>query len=218
MKKNKTIAYMLAAALLVGGTFAGTKALFTDSIKAVGELKISTGDVDIEITDTPTIPYGNEWRLYRNGNELKEGTNIIDPLGKDGFAPGNDSNTVDTAPETPFANNLKPGDILEKIVEVKNIGTLNAKLHLDSTKVSEKLGDLKDFINVEASNSNIEYPKGANGILEPGKIATVKLRLTVNTEQEYAHDKKGINSDEQEDAIVDLTDAWVLRATQTIRE
>ena len=30
MKKNKTIAYMLAATLLVGGTFLGTKALFTD--------------------------------------------------------------------------------------------------------------------------------------------------------------------------------------------
>ena len=28
MKKNKTIAYMLAATLLVGGTFVGTKAWF----------------------------------------------------------------------------------------------------------------------------------------------------------------------------------------------
>ena len=68
MKKNKTIAYMLAAALLVGGTFVGTKALFTDKIETAGELQISTGDVNIEIIEP------SKWALIRNGNELKEGT------------------------------------------------------------------------------------------------------------------------------------------------
>ncbi len=41
MKKNKTIAYMMAAMLLVGGTFVGTKALFTDQVDATGEISIS---------------------------------------------------------------------------------------------------------------------------------------------------------------------------------
>ncbi|MCI9259107.1 MULTISPECIES: hypothetical protein [Romboutsia] len=210
MKKNKTIAYMLAAALLVGGTFVGTKALFTDKIETAGELQISTGDVNIEIIEP------SKWALIRNGNELKEGTNIMDPQGNDGFAPGNDSNTVDTAPETPFANNLKPGDQLRKVVTIKNIGTLNAKLSLDSSKVSEKLGNLKDFITATATSFN---DANEDGILEPGELASIYLTLTVNQEQEYVHDKTtGVNSDTQEDTIVDLTDAWVLTATQTTRE
>lgn len=219
MKKNKTIAYMLAATLLVGGTFVGTKALFTDRVDTVGELKISTGDVDIEVTAD------SQWELSRNGSELKEGTNIEDQLGttdellKSDFAPSNDSNNKDTVPtdsegnQTPFANNLKPGDKLEKIVRVKNVGTLNARLSLDSNNVSEKLGDLKDFIKVE--ESDFEYPKGDNGILKPGRSATIVLKLTVDQEKEYVHDKESVNSDRQEDAIVDLTNAWVLTATQT---
>ena len=48
MKKKKVAALALAASLLVGGTFIGTKALFTDSIENVGEISISTGDLDIE--------------------------------------------------------------------------------------------------------------------------------------------------------------------------
>ncbi len=217
MKKNKTIAYMLAAGLLVGGTFVGTKALFTDNINTVGELKISTGDVDIEVLGT------SKWELLRNGSELKEGTNIKDQLGKDGFAPESDNNKQDVVPtdnngkETPFANNLKPGDKLRKIVEVKNVGTLDAKLSLDSTGVSEKLGELKDFITVEESSI---VDASGNGILEPGEIAT--FTLTLNANQESVHNTSSTgsvkdNNDKQEDAIVDLTNAWVLTATQTTR-
>ena len=68
MKKNKTVAYALAATLLVGGTFLGTKALFTDKVDTVGELSISTGDVDIvaEVTQ--------DWTLDRNGYEPNTGT------------------------------------------------------------------------------------------------------------------------------------------------
>ena len=212
MKKNKTIAYMLAAGLLVGGTFVGTKALFTDNINTVGELKISTGDVDIEVLGT------SKWELLRNGSELKEGTNIKDQLGKDGFAPESDNNKQDVVPtdnngkETPFANNLKPGDKLRKIVEVKNVGTLDAKLSLDSTGVSEKLGELKDFITVEESSI---VDASGNGILEPGEIAT--FTLTLNANQESVHNTSSTgsvkdNNDKQEDAIVDLTNAWVLTA------
>lgn len=212
MKKNKTIAYMLAATLLVGGTFLGTKALFTDNINTVGELKISTGDVDIEILEE-----NSKWTLLRNGEELKEGTNIEDQFGKDGFAPEHDTNKIDEVPETPFANNLKPGDVLRKIVVVKNMGTLNAKLLLDSTKVEEKLGNLSDFIT--ATETEIVDANG-NGILEPGEIATVTLILTA--EQDSAHNTSSTgevkdNNNAQEDAIVDLTNAWELTATQTTR-
>ena len=74
MKKNKTVAYMLAATLLVGGTFLGTKALFTDEVTAAGEISISTGDVDLEVTkDTG-------WTLTRNGEEDNIGGAEFDNL------------------------------------------------------------------------------------------------------------------------------------------
>lgn len=210
MKKNKTIAYMLAAALLVGGTFVGTKALFTDKIETAGELQISTGDVNIKVNET------SEWALIRNGSELKEGTNIMDTQGKDGFAPDEGygiTNNRDIVPEAPFANNLKPGDELRKVVTIKNIGTLNAKISLDSSKVSEKLGSLKDFITAKETSFN---DANGNGILEPGEVGSIWLTLTAD--QESVHNKTGVNNDTQEDTIVDLTNAWVLTATQTTRE
>ena len=209
MKKNKTIAYMLAAALLVGGTFVGTKALFTDKIETAGELQISTGDVNIKVSET------SGWILTRNGSELNEGTNI-ENNGIDGFAPDKGygiTNNKDTVPETPFANNLKPGDVLKKVVTIKNIGTLNAKLSLDSSKVSEKLGSLNDFITATETNFN---DANENGILEPGEYGSIILTLTAD--QESVHNITGVNNDTQEDTIVDLTNAWVLTATQTTRE
>lgn len=215
MKKNKTIAYMLAAALLVGGTFVGTKALFTDKIETAGELQISTGDVNIKVMEP------SEWRLERNGSELNDGTSIINN-GIDGFAPHEGSGITNkkdiplkdsNGNEIPFANNLKPGDKLKKVVTIKNIGTLNAKISLDSSKVSEKLGNLKDFITATETSFN---DANGNGILEPGEVGSIWLTLTAD--QESVHNITGVNNDLQEDAVVDLTNAWVLTATQTTRE
>ena len=52
MRKNKTVAYMLAATLLVGGTFAGTKALFSDTETSNNPLILTAGKVDISVDDT----------------------------------------------------------------------------------------------------------------------------------------------------------------------
>ncbi|MEG1285055.1 MAG: hypothetical protein RSD22_04905 [Romboutsia sp.] len=71
MKKNKTIAYMLAATLLVGGTFAGTKALFTDKVDIANKLVITTGIVDIEIKED------TEW--FKNGDKLSKDFSTLVP-------------------------------------------------------------------------------------------------------------------------------------------
>lgn len=68
MKKNKTIAYALAAILLVGGTFAGTKAWFTDKEVVDNTLNITTGTLDLDVTD-------KGW--YRNGNETEDFTKLV---------------------------------------------------------------------------------------------------------------------------------------------
>ena len=63
MKKNKTIAYMLAATLLVGGTFVGTKAWFTDTKTSHSDLIITTGNLGIDIIDY------EEWFSANKDNE-----------------------------------------------------------------------------------------------------------------------------------------------------
>lgn len=68
MKKNKTIAYALAATLLVGGTFVGTKALFTDKAEAYNDLVITMGKLDINVQE-------GEWIIENDNTEASNLTN-----------------------------------------------------------------------------------------------------------------------------------------------
>lgn len=62
MKKNKTIAYALAATLLVGGTFAGTKAWFTDKEEAYNDLVITMGNLNVDVDE-------GEWSTLNDNTE-----------------------------------------------------------------------------------------------------------------------------------------------------
>lgn len=214
MKKNKTIAYMLAATLLVGGTFVGTKALFTDVEQVAGELSISTGDVNI-FADTDV-----KWKLDRNGNEHADGSKGIEgEVGTNEGILGDGGDSFET--ENPLANNLKPGDILTKEITVKNNGTLKAKISVtESEDLKEELKGLQGLIIAESS---IIYTDN-DEILLPGETAKLKLTLTVGGVQEdHKHSPSkttdtvdgSYNTDGIEDYKVDLNGAWVLSATQT---
>ena len=98
MKKNKTIAYMLAATLLVGGTFVGTKALFTDSATAKTDLVITMGEIGIEVNEDAT------WKIKEQNGEVEE---VVE--GKE-------------------FTNLKTGDKLVKEITITNTGNLHRKL------------------------------------------------------------------------------------------
>ncbi|MDU4935801.1 MAG: hypothetical protein E6X43_10855 [Peptostreptococcaceae bacterium] len=116
MKKNKTIAYMMAAMLLVGGTFVGTKALFTDQVDATGEISISTGDVDIEVVNDA------KWEIDRQGS--------------------GDENIGSLPGELADFDNLKYGDTLTKTIEIENKGTLKAVVSLNENhEVTKRLPD-----------------------------------------------------------------------------
>lgn len=197
MKKNKTIAYMMAATLLVGGTFLGTKALFTDSIENVGEISISTGDLDIQAEDT-------NWVLNRNGSEHKDGTMNVDDL------EGNDEGELlsnDITRTKSFANNLKPGDKLTKTVKVTNKGTLVVgNLSVTKNEDNINLGHLEGLITV----SEGELGKTS---LKPGESTDLTLEIVVENKGGQ-HNKEGYNTDDIEDATITLKDAWTLNATQ----
>lgn len=225
MKKNKTIAYMLATTLLVGGTFLGTKALFTDNINDIGELRISTGDVDIEVVSD------NKWELYRNGAEYSEGTNIDmkynegDEQDINGYAPTNDLKEIQSSN---FANNLKPGDELTKTVVVKNVGTLIAEVDFKQDDMSAKLGNLKGLVIASETLKQGEdvINKGENGLyevtLKPGEEMEIELQLTVDSNGKGAHDTASVkpvgeqsyNTNSIENEVINLTNAWILDATQ----
>lgn len=81
MKKNKVISLLLAGSLLVGGTFLGTKALFSDTKTVSNPLVLTTGKVDINVQ-------ADEWNHYRNGNyvdSLKYGTEFTNVQPGDSF-------------------------------------------------------------------------------------------------------------------------------------
>ena len=107
MKKNKTIGFMMAAVLLVGGTFMGTKALFTDKATASNDLVITMGNLDINTKEEP-------WEVTTStdtGTEVtKEASKITD---------------------------AKPGDRFLKKVTIKNDGSLNQKLDIKRTGDSD---------------------------------------------------------------------------------
>lgn len=190
MKKNKTVAYMLAATLLVGGTFLGTKAMFTDKVDVAGEVSISTGDVDIAVAED------NEWILKSNGaDENKNGEADFD--------------------------NLKTGDILTKEVVLKNNGTLKAIVNLEKNEdmISqlpegfEYTAKLMEEISGDSESVPVYRPVGKDHVMKPGETVLVKLNLKVTGGGQ--HNQSGsLNSDKQEQQIIDLENSYILDATQ----
>lgn len=190
MKKNKTVAYMLAATLLVGGTFLGTKALFTDKVDVAGEISISTGDVDIAIEKD----YG--WSLHSNGADDNKN-------GKADF------------------DNLKTGDTLTKTVMLKNNGTLNAVVNLEKNKDMipqlpegfEYTATLVREVSGDPDSVPVYRPLGKDYVMKPGETAHVLLKLKVVGGGQH-NQSDSLNSDEQEQQIIDLESSYILNATQ----
>lgn len=133
MKKNKTIAYMLAAALLVGGTFVGTKAYFTDSVESKTNLILSMGDVDVSAEDT-------EWKYETTVHGKKEAT-AFRLLNSDSFM------------------NVKPGDKFVKEVIIKNSSNIDTDLVIEGgdikagTKLAEAIND--GFIKITDNREDV---------------------------------------------------------------
>ena len=127
MKKNKTIAYALAATLLVGGTFAGTKAWFSDKVETDNGIKITMGTLDLELKENGATQEGvNEgWKLIRDEKV------ISDKLGSKKES-REESKNGDIKKEH---INIRPGDYFEREFTVKNTGSLDQIVKIDSNLV-----------------------------------------------------------------------------------
>ena len=114
MKKNKTIAYMLAATLLVGGTFVGTKAWFTASGTVDSGLVVTTGSMGLSVTEE------DNWTIVTPDGDRTEITN---QGAKNNF------------------KNVKPGDDFEKQVTITNTGSLNQVLTVTGGNINNNLNE-----------------------------------------------------------------------------
>ena len=185
MNKKRIISYVMAAALLVGGTFAGTKALFTDVVDAAGEISISTGDVDLK--EEVVKP----WTLVRNGDEINmssDGTKAI-------------------------FDNLKTGDIITKEVLVKNVGTLDALVEFDGNE--EVLKNLPEGIEYTAVATMKQGGVLGHAPIPMKPSNVVKIQLEIKVTGGGKHNEEGsLNSDDQERTKIDLRNSYILKATQ----
>ncbi|MGL6106958.1 hypothetical protein [Romboutsia sp.] len=169
MKKNKTIAFVMAAGLLVGGTFVGTKALFTDKGTRTGDLVINTGSLKLQVSE-------------------REGWMVKTPGGK--------TETIVAGNE--LISNAKPGDKFLRAIEVKNIGTLTQKLSIEGGDDQNLKDWLKINVTKDDIQNRTLVPNEGVGFLievevleamENGEqsktfdLNTLMSEITINAEQ-----------------------------------
>lgn len=175
MKKNKTIAYMLAATLLVGGTFVGTKAWFSDQVTTDNGITITMGTLDLELKETE----GNNI----NGEKVKGWTLVRGEL-------DNESTTGRTARNGEVDNTfaeIRPGDYFEREFTVTNTGSLDQLVevkggHIEDTTIYDNLFTLTIDKGNEA-DKNDEIITEGEFRLNAGESRTIKLELKPNAER-----------------------------------
>lgn len=124
MRKNKTIAYALAATLLVGGTFLGTKALFTDSDTATNDLVITMGEIGIDVNEDA------KWIVKDQNGEVRE------------VAEGKEF------------THLKTGDTLVKNITITNTGDLHRKITVEQEGMAPVLPSGVEFVDSSLTEVN----------------------------------------------------------------
>ena len=162
MKKNKTIAYLMAATLLVGGAFVGTKAWFSDQVTTDNGITITMGTLDLELKENGAEEEGQNqgWKLVRDG---KEESNV------EGSKNGNISKVH---------TNIRPGDVFERTITVTNVGSL------DQTVKVEHVGKGYDegFFALTTKGPDLTLIKNGEFTLNKGESKEITLRLSTTPE------------------------------------
>ncbi|MGL4570490.1 MAG: hypothetical protein ACRCVJ_05460 [Clostridium sp.] len=164
MKKNKIVAFAMAGALLVGGTFAGTKAWLSDKATEKSDLVITTGNIDVETT------VRDEWTP--GYLEYKEGAGIVAIR---------DNTTEAESDGNGGFKNVRPGDKFFKTIEIRNTGTLTQKLNVSGGEDKYKNDSFRITTTAkqDIGNSTILKPGMGNGFF----IEVEVLEQTENGKQ-----------------------------------
>lgn len=190
MNKKKTIAYMMAATLLVGGTFVGTKAWFSDKVDTDNGIKITMGTLDLELKENGAEGENQNkgWKLIRDEQVISEA------LGTKKESNENSKNG-DIKKEHV---NIRPGDYFEREFTVTNKGSLDQIVKIDSKLVH---GAYNHFFELTIQEGNDILLETNEFRLNPNQSKTVKLKLQPheealdNTQQGKTFDFEALFSD-----------------------
>lgn len=162
MKKSKVMSLLLAGALLVGGTFLGTKALFSDTATSENKLTLNTGKVDISVKE-------GSW--LRNVKDLN-GNNIIDV--NDIYQAG--TGAYEESKDGTF-NNVKPGDTFTRYVNVfSGNSTYDVNISVNPDPLDKTENPIREHIEIEdyTLRNMGKIPAGTNS----GGYFTIKIKDT----------------------------------------
>lgn len=195
MRKNKTIAYALAATLLVGGTFAGTKAWFTASGEVDSGLVVTTGSMGLEVTEE------NNWTVITPKGDKTEITNKDN---KNDF------------------KNVKPGDDFEKSVTIKNIGSLNQVLDVTGGEINnsnpnflvklvddqgQSINNLSEYVGTELASSGAKTFKIV--------VETVEKEMKSSDADIINDGENGVDDEARKFDLTNVMSKLVINAKQT---
>lgn len=161
MKKNKAMAYALAATLLVGGTFTGTKAWFSDKVTTDNGIKITMGTLDLELDETKTVEGDTlikGWQLVRTREDTESKTG------------GRNGQIASSFVE------IRPGDTFQRTFIVKNTGSLDQLVKVDNT-ASELNPEYKNLFDLTITGAD-NLTDGNTFRLNAGATQEVTLILT----------------------------------------
>jgi len=168
MRKNKTLAFALAATLLVGGTFVGTKAWFTETKTVNSGLVISTGSIDLTVTST-------EWQAIGT----QESTKVV---------------TEDEGSKVTTFSNTRPGDSFEKTITIQNEGTLAQNIKLSGGTLNDNVKDKLTVQYFDANEKDINLAEESIQLnTTNNKSYTIKMKVSVKDDMANENDTIVLN-------------------------
>ncbi|MGL5642156.1 MAG: hypothetical protein ACRDDM_07805 [Paraclostridium sp.] len=190
MKKNKTLAYTLAATLLLGGAFVGTKAWFTHESKLSQKVQITMGELKTG------IEYNGAWQIKPDNDLEYEVTDLESVL-------------KNVTPGTKMTRNVivsNKGSLdLDGIIQVKQIEGLDVNINFEGASYGDvEIEKLQDGTGYSVKNMPGKFKAGET---EQYLLFKVSLEVPLGAGEDNTTQGQTI-------VDVDLDDFVTVKATQ----
>ena len=174
MNKKKIAALVLSGTMLMGAAGFGAYSWFKSSATVDANLIVKTGTLAVTATPkkaNPNLVNYNGWQVENSLDTLPEDTK-------------SESKVAQNPKENdPQILNLRPGDILTKIVTIKNTGSLKERVnYIINNQIKESYGDAVKFAILKGdklANNMVLYPESEANKDKPNEVE-VKLVLTLD--------------------------------------